>query len=412
MSKEEKLFTKSIARLAKSGYSAKDLINDKTTLKILQDIMLNPEVNPDEYAKLFVPKYDHGLCYADLSKCDLSKVPIELLYRISFSTMTKWPPQDKLPKGFYPDKIIEKAKTFKGLGVEKLHEHGITGKGVTIAYIDWPFDVEHVEFKGQNIEYVSMCEDEYNFHGYSVAGLLMGKNIGIAKDIKLLYYATGYYPKTGKDPVEYAIVSKLKSLQDIIKRLKNNEDISAVGMSSSIRYIITYFLKDKEKQKYYLNIFNKMKQKLEDFNVPLIDTSILVNGSGFIYSFKIDPTLSNDDLDNYFSLEKPSANENKMVSVIDADKCLPLAYTKDGYKYENFVGSGSWCMPQIVGLYALSKQVDKEISFEEFTQIAHNTAQKPNSHGVRMIDSVKMVKEVQYQKEIRDEQAQSASSEK
>lgn len=52
-----------------------------------------------------------------------------VLIKTSFDTQTKWPPKNKLPKNFDPQKIIEISKD-PGLGIKALHKSGITGKGV------------------------------------------------------------------------------------------------------------------------------------------------------------------------------------------------------------------------------------------------------------------------------------------
>ena len=56
----------------------------------------------------FSPEFCQGFKHADLSCYDLSKIDIELLMTIPFSTETKWP--RKLPQGFDPKILIEAGK--------------------------------------------------------------------------------------------------------------------------------------------------------------------------------------------------------------------------------------------------------------------------------------------------------------
>lgn len=378
------------------GLSGEEVKNNNI-LAILEKIVKDPKQPISN--ELYSPKYIWGVSVADLENLDLSKLPKDLLYRISFSTMTKWPSKDKLPKDFDPKKLIDNAKTFKGLGVERLHTQGITGKGVTIAYIDKPFDTRHVEFNSEKIKYIPMGNGIFDFHGYAVAARLAGQNIGVAKDIDLIYYACG-----GKsERYEYLdglVYDELRSLKDIIKRWENNERIDAIGMSGSIPYQIS-LIKDEKLKKQFETTYDKLKKKLDELGIPLIDSETFWD-KGFSYCFKIDPKLPNDDKDNFFDKFSAMSNSEKM-SVIDADKCIPLAYTLDGYKYENFIGSASWSIPQVVGLYALAKQIDKEVTFDEFVDITRKTLDPANTNGTRLINSQNLMKEICIKKEMEAE---------
>lgn len=77
-----------------------------------------------------------GFRHMNLSGDDYSN-QLALLLNATFGTRTKWPPAKKLPKGFDPAEILAIGKD-PGLGIRSLHEHGITGRGVTIAIIDQP----------------------------------------------------------------------------------------------------------------------------------------------------------------------------------------------------------------------------------------------------------------------------------
>ncbi|HIU06406.1 MAG TPA: hypothetical protein IAC46_02260 [Candidatus Onthoplasma faecigallinarum] len=77
-------------------------LKNSNLLAILEKLVNNPKQTVS--SELYSPKYIWGVSVADLKNFDLSKLPIDLLYRISFSTMTKWPSKDKLPKGFDPKK--------------------------------------------------------------------------------------------------------------------------------------------------------------------------------------------------------------------------------------------------------------------------------------------------------------------
>jgi len=83
-----------------------------------------------------------GFCAQDLSTKDMSQVSLECISSISFDQSTKWPNENKLPKGFNPDLWLRVGK-YPGLSLNKIHEKGITGKGVSVAVIDKPGSVHH-----------------------------------------------------------------------------------------------------------------------------------------------------------------------------------------------------------------------------------------------------------------------------
>lgn len=337
-----------------------------------------------------------GFSLEDFSKMDLSKIPIEKLMHIPFSTATKWPEKSKLPKGFDPEKLVAEAKNYKGLGVEQLHKHGITGKGVKVAYIDKKLDLSHEEFKDRKIDFVNIQQNpNLDFHGYSVLSRLMGKNIGIAPDVGCVYYATdGTESGQFADYIGSELKNEFAALKDVLKRVKAGEEIVAVGLSASIPYHIDLYTNgDMRKKDELLKRYSQLSKELENYGTVIFSANEFWNN--FTYAYKKDCQKPNDDLDNYVSnVPKPNA-----VAVIDADKLTPLPYTTDGYKYENNFGCASWSIPQVLGLFCLAKQVDANLTMDEFAEIAQKTANKPNKYGTRLINAVELVKEVKFRLE-------------
>lgn len=79
----------------------------------------------------------YGFPGKDLSEKDMSKVSLEVISNIAFDNAIRWPKEDNLPKGFDPSSYISKGKD-PGLNLSKIHNMGITGKGVAVAVIDKP----------------------------------------------------------------------------------------------------------------------------------------------------------------------------------------------------------------------------------------------------------------------------------
>jgi subtilisin family serine protease len=71
-----------------------------------------------------------------------------LIATLRFNQKTVWPEPAKMPVGDGPEKLLKNAMN-PGLGIRKLHEEGITGKGVNVAIIDQPLYQDHPEFVGK-----------------------------------------------------------------------------------------------------------------------------------------------------------------------------------------------------------------------------------------------------------------------
>ncbi|MHC4559586.1 MAG: S8 family serine peptidase [Planctomycetota bacterium] len=166
--------------------------------------------------------------WKDLSKLDLSTRK-RLIPTLTFNRKTVWPEQAKMPPGSDPNKILTDALN-PGLGVRKLHQQGITGKGVNVAIIDQPTYLVHPEFAGKIVAYHDTgCEtDESSMHGPLVASLLVGTNCGTAPGARVYYAAA---PSWKTDAAYYA-----KGLDWIIaqnEKLPEGEKIRVVSVSAS-----------------------------------------------------------------------------------------------------------------------------------------------------------------------------------
>jgi hypothetical protein len=174
-----------------------------------------------------VNEYD-DVRWKDLSKLDLS-ARRGLIKTLTFNQKTVWPEQAKMPRGNDPNKILTNALN-PGLGVSKLHQQGITGKGINVAIIDQPTYLVHPEFAGKIVVYHDTgCEtDESSMHGPLVASLLVGTNCGTAPDAQVYYAAA---PSWKMDAAYYA-----KGLDWIIaqnKKLPQGQKIRVVSVSAS-----------------------------------------------------------------------------------------------------------------------------------------------------------------------------------
>jgi len=334
-----------------------------------------------------------GFIFADLSNLDLSKISAEHLKRIPFSTMTKWPPKDKLPQGFEPDKLMQTNSNEEFYKLNRMQKNNLTGKGVKVAYIDSPFDIGHEAYVGKNIQYHEMNKDnEYHFHGYAVADKLLK----IAPDVELSFYGCG---DGGDNPSKHVnkTIQRIKALQDIVNRVKQGEDICVVGLSTNMDVNVD-MVKDETIKIKLKNKLVAVKNKLYNLGVKYVESGESMKDFDFCH--KVDINKPVDDINNYSS--RNYRINKDAVSIVEVDSTRPVPFTKNEYVYENALGCASWSIPQVVGLFALAKQMDNEITFEEFSQICKDTA-KTNANGIKILDSVAMIKEVKYCKKIKEE---------
>lgn len=72
------------------------------------------------------------------------------------------------------------------------------------------------------------------------------------------------------------------------------------------------------------------------------------------------------------------------------------------YKYNGSVCGASFAIPQIAGLFLLSRQIDNEIRFNEFIEIIKNP-QMVNKDGTNYINANELIKQVEKNRMIKME---------
>ena len=128
------------------------------------------------------------------------------------------------------NEIMEEGKN-PGLGVRALHEQVFTGKGVNVAIIDQPINLEHPEYKGKIVSYKNLCDEEggsSSMHGPAVTSLLAGSTIGVAPEVNIYYVAA---PSWNGDASYQA--EALKCIIQWNKELADSEKIRVVSVSAA-----------------------------------------------------------------------------------------------------------------------------------------------------------------------------------
>ena len=163
----------------------------------------------------------------DLTSMDLTGVAAGEAKTFTFDSATKWPSSEKMPAGFSPGDAMEKGK-YLGLGLDALHDQGVTGKGVSVAVIDKPLLKGHEGLPAE-LEYIEMkpgdpSMDQPNFHGLLVAGILAGKD-GVAPGAHLYYFAV---PDDSEPYARFA--EAMNKLLEVNKGLSESQKIRVVAV--------------------------------------------------------------------------------------------------------------------------------------------------------------------------------------
>lgn len=325
-----------------------------------------------------------GFSYLDLSAHDLSKVSLELLSKVAFSSTTIWPTQSKLPKGFNPQSILNYTSTTSNT-VINLHNQGIDGEGITIAVIDNRFQGEnHIEFVNANLIKCTLSNAEigdYHFHMEDVLAKLCGKNLGIAPKSKILYYEVS--------DEEDCSLDVLNALKNIKTRILNGEKIRIINYS--------YSLTDDDNPFIYQQECIKLVEELKQLNCELVDSTrfgeqFFCCGTNFLNG--------KDEIDDYkpasFAKGKPYENKVKdKINILCSGRTIPEFCTINGYKYES-IDCFSWTIPQAVGYYALCLQVNPNLTFKAFTELCQKSCDISSS-GLSVLNAERLIKCVKEQ---------------
>jgi len=267
---------------------------------------VSPAVRPDVTINVSKPSdLTTDLRGLDLSKVDLSGSE-PLLSLSMFDTDTIWP--GKLPNDFFPDQWLQNGLN-PGLGIDKLHSQGITGKGVNIAMIGEPILTSHQEIKDNLADYeeFSTISPLADPHATAVASLLVGKTVGIAPEAKLYYFAASM-GKTQEDVDAFHLDydgyrRAFDRIYQINQQLSADDRIKIVvvdGYLEELRIIQTR----KETISLYSANWQAMYQsllKLDLSGVYIMDYNDLRNGGGGwgVFTLSRDPGEDVNDVGNY-----------------------------------------------------------------------------------------------------------------
>lgn len=258
-----------------------------------------------------------------------------------------------------------------GLGVRKIHQQGITGKGINVAIIDQNLLLNHPEFSGKIAAYYDTgCEVDKNsgsMHAPAVTSLLVGDNIGTAPDSKVFFAAV---PSWKCDSEYYA-----KGLYWIIeenKKLPDDNKIRVVSVSAAPSGEDTLFTKN-------LNMWDEAVLKAQQEGILVLDCRIGTK-TGIISPAFYDPKYPDD------VLKCSGGFPSSIYKVPSFEIGVPASYRTVAEEYVEgspsyqYTGQGgqSWGIPYAAGVLALGWQINPALENELIIQILFDTCTTSN----------------------------------
>ncbi len=312
-----------------------------------------------------------GLANISLMRLDLREL-IKFLNSMTFDTLTEWPPEDRMPEGFHPAKIVANAKN-PGLGVNALHEEGIDGTGVGIAIIDQPLLLGHTEYTSCLTRYdeTGLKDLSPQMHGSPVTSIAVGKNLGVAPNASLTYFAV---PMWEKDNTPY--ITSLKKILEWNRTLPEQEKIRVVSISNGMFPNYPHYEE-----------WKAMLSQMESHGILVVTCDPAMLDYGIL---SLDPGEDPDKFESY----KPGiyVSEGDVIRVPGANKTVASHRGNDVYTFDR-TGGMSWGAPYIAGLAALAYQVDPDIQPKEIIQClittVVNTEAGPIVNPVDLIEKVR-----------------------
>ncbi len=300
------------------------------------------------------PYADHWFRDQARINVDLSE-ELALTYSLTVGDKTTFP--NGSPQGYDMDALLEWGKA-PGLNVDVLHEHGFTGKGAVIAYVDQPV-AEHEQFSDLTLHYTNNTDSESSMHGLAVLSLLAGKDIGTAPGAEVYYYGDASWERDQASQAEclYQIIEQNKALPE-------GEKITMVGFSNNINGDV------------------KNEDVLREAVAACEEAGIMVWFCGEYGAAVFLPFSDKDDFHNLVSDVWWSGSLSDVVFVPEAGRTTASVLDGVNYIYWAFNGGLSWAMPYMLGLYAIANEIDPSLTQSDLRMLVMDTAYKNGSMSI------------------------------
>ena len=345
------------------------------------------DVVPDVKIKTLQNQWACSVAGFDVDKYDLSQYPADMF---SYTSLTKW---GKIPKGFNPKRVLEDGKN-AGLQIRELHKKGIDGSTMTMAIIDAPL-MAHPEYQDNVVHYEAFGygEDPYaSMHASAVSSIAIGQTCGVAPKAKLYFFAANSFEKyrhdgmyTSKDKQTYQHhIEALQRILEINKHLPAKRKISIVSVS--------WDLTEPKSDDY-----SQIKAVLDACK----KAGIFVNHTGIERQGLLEHGLDRDiqkSPDDALAYKKACFLSDKYTK---DTLCFPMCHRTvashirpDEYIHES-AGGWSWIKPYESALFLLAKQVNPNITFEEFWAKGLVTGCYNKKIGATVVQPIQLITELQ-----------------
>jgi serine protease AprX len=330
----------------------------------------------------------HDVRWLRLQRLDLRN-HTAVLPTLDFNLQTRWPRPERLPPGFDPGRMLSNAMN-PGLAVRDLHRQGITGRGVSVAVIDYNVIGRHPEYADRLVaihRLKGVEEKQPSMHGPAVLSLLAGRNCGTAPEARVYFVAT---TDPGGDAAEHA--RALDWILEQNQRLPAAERIRVVSISAAPSGHALHPYRNSA-------LYDAACERAEKAGVLVIDATV---HRGFIGPCALDPA----------DPEKPDrcrpipakGNPNYFAGRVLCPTCPRTTAEEYGSRWHGYQFCGlqehtlaaagsSWSMPYAAGVAALAWQVRPDLGPAEMREFLRSTARVLTT-GERVIDPPALIARV------------------
>ncbi|MEW6031804.1 MAG: S8 family serine peptidase [Bacillota bacterium] len=308
----------------------------------------------------------------DLSGLDLSD-RLGDLRQADFDEATTWP--ELLPAAFDPEKVLESGRN-PGLGLQSLHQSGLTGRGVGIAVIDEPLPTDHSEYAARlrHYEEVGSPGPTDGAHGAAIASIAAGRTAGVAPEADLYYFAvTVRRRQAGLYAWDlYPVAEALERVLLLNRILPAGERIRVVAIptawqpyhsgSTALEYAV---------------------QRAARQGVFVVSANLALTDGLAFEGLERDPLSDPEAFSSYRPLPLPNGwaalsekGYAEALAVPMNSRAVASPTDVDDYVFYRS-GARAWCVAYLAGLYALACQVDPDITPSRFWQAAAATGHAP-----------------------------------
>jgi hypothetical protein len=186
-----------------------------------------------------VCRFENPFFSVDLRGRDVSHLDLRARVRdldcAAFDSETAWPPANRLPPGFAPERVLAGGRN-PGLGLRTLHARGITGRGVGIGIVDTPLLTDHEEYASQLRWYEVMQTQGFgpappNVHASAVASIAVGRTVGVAPGAELYFVSTPAESPRTMLLMPHLFAQAIRRLVEINRALPADRKIRAISLS-------------------------------------------------------------------------------------------------------------------------------------------------------------------------------------